>query len=112
MRIGAGNPELTTPFVGVVADFHQHSFHSPIGPVAIGNKRDLQHGIAMRFDAANENGLSSPALGSNFQSGKKSAKRVAIPFLLQNRAHSGILNAALRALLHTTAAFLWHTPFG
>lgn len=49
------------PIVGVVADFHQHSFHSPIGPVAIGNKRDLQHGIAMRFDAADKNDVSALA---------------------------------------------------
>lgn len=38
------------PIVGIAADFHQHSFHTAIAPVAIGNIRDTQHAIALRLD--------------------------------------------------------------
>lgn len=38
------------PIVGVVADFHQQSFHGPIPPIAIGNITGVQHGLAFKLD--------------------------------------------------------------
>ncbi|HTF21381.1 MAG TPA: ABC transporter permease [Chryseolinea sp.] len=52
------------PIVGVAADFHQHSFHIAIAPVAIGNMRDLQHAVALRLDAAHQGGASGTVLAA------------------------------------------------
>jgi ABC-type antimicrobial peptide transport system permease subunit len=37
------------PIVGVVGDFHEASFHDPIGPSAIGTFAEFLHGIAIKF---------------------------------------------------------------
>src|SRR6185295_4383048 len=37
------------PIVGVVADFHSHSFHDPIKPLCILNRRDRQGSISIKL---------------------------------------------------------------
>ncbi|HLI92533.1 MAG TPA: FtsX-like permease family protein, partial [Puia sp.] len=37
------------PVVGVVADFHEGSFHDPIPPTVIENVKDRQHGVAIQL---------------------------------------------------------------
>ncbi len=41
------------PIVGVVENFHERSFHDPIGPCAIGNFRFPGHGIAVKLASPN-----------------------------------------------------------
>lgn len=43
------------PIVGVVADFHQGSFHEAILPAAIGNVPDEEHSLAIRLTASEKN---------------------------------------------------------
>jgi ABC-type antimicrobial peptide transport system permease subunit len=43
--------EKAYPVVGVVADFHQESFHEAIQPAAIGNYPDVKHSIAIKVMA-------------------------------------------------------------
>lgn len=50
------------PIVGVAEDFHQGSFHDKINPVAIGNWRDIQHAIAVRFDAQHDRAASKKVI--------------------------------------------------
>jgi putative ABC transport system permease protein len=42
------------PIVGVVADFHEQSFHDPIGPAVIGNFNFPARGIAVKFPPLKE----------------------------------------------------------
>jgi putative ABC transport system permease protein len=37
------------PIVGVVADFHENSFHEPVKPVVIGHMPELEKGIAIKL---------------------------------------------------------------
>lgn len=40
------------PIVGVVSDFHEHSFREPIAPSAIGNLPEFQHAVSIKLAPA------------------------------------------------------------
>ena len=55
MLYSRGNqPEKAFPIVGVVADFHQGSFHDAIQPAVIGNRPDY-HSIAVKLTTSEKN---------------------------------------------------------
>lgn len=49
------NGEHIYPIVGVVADFHQGSFHEAIKPAVIGNMPEFEHSLAIRLTASEKN---------------------------------------------------------
>jgi ABC-type lipoprotein release transport system permease subunit len=52
----------TYPIVGVIADFHENSFHEPMKPVMIGHMPELEKGIGFRLSTRGKGAIAANAV--------------------------------------------------